>query len=66
MCTNMKVAISVVTFLATCMLFNVVLSCPSSKSSKDADIGEMGKTFGEYIDVSDKILPPQNEVRKKI
>ena len=40
------------------MLFNVVLSCPSSKSSRDADIGETGKTgvssrFGEYIDVSE-------------
>ena len=70
MCTNMKVAISVVTFLATCTLFNVVLSCSSSKSSREADTGEtvntgVLSTFGEYIDVSDKFLPPKNEVRKK-
>ena len=56
--TNMKVHINFVTFLATCMLFNVVLSCSSSKSSRDPDIGETGKTgvssrFGEYIDVSE-------------
>ena len=56
--TNMKVPISFVTFLATCMLFNVVLSCSSSKSSRDADIGETDKTrvssrFGEYIDASE-------------
>ena len=55
---NMRVNINFVTFLATFMFFNVVLSCPSSKSSRDPDIGETGKTgvssrFGEYIDVSD-------------
>ena len=54
----MKVPIDFVTFLATCMMFNVVLSCSSSKSSRDADIGEASKTgvsprFGEYIDVSE-------------
>jgi len=36
--TNMTVHISFVTFLATCMLFNVVLSCSSSKSNRDAAI----------------------------
>ena len=56
--SSMKVHINFATFLATCTLFNVVLSCSSSKSSRDTDIGETGKTevsprFGEYIDVSE-------------